>query len=186
MIKQAGRRSRAARTFSSAVIFLPLIGCQRTAAPAAPAPRVECAEPAGATRLLGAEPVVPFAWLSAPAIVEAGVACCTAFSQANDYYALDPWGKGSGPFRVEGYEDYDVTRCRELVLDGAPTNAVLFTSRPLPEQARPLRSRRSKPATRRAPPRRPSSPSSRSGPCSSSGAWARPARVMAWWAATSW
>jgi hypothetical protein len=82
--------------------------------------------------------VVPFAWISAPAIVEAGAACCTAFSQANGYYAVDPWGKGSGPFRVEGYEDYDITRCRELQVGGAPANAVLYTSRPLSEPARPL------------------------------------------------
>jgi hypothetical protein len=130
--------TQVAQAFSSAVLFVALAACQRAAPPGAPAPRVGCAEPVGATRLLGAEPVVPFAWISAPGIVEAGAACCAPFSQANGYYAVDPWGKASGPFRVEGYEDYDITRCRELTLGGAPTNAVLYTSQPLPEQARPL------------------------------------------------
>lgn len=126
------------RAFSSAVLCLALTGCEREAPPVAPAPRVECAQPAGAERLLSAEPVVPFAWISASGIVEAGAGCCIPFSQANGYYAVDPWGKASGPFSVGGYEDYDITNCRELQLDGAPTNAVLYTSRPLPEQARPL------------------------------------------------
>ncbi len=100
--------------------------------------RDDCAEPTGAARLLSANPVVPFAWLSSRGIAEAGPRCCTRFADATGYFAVDRWGNTSGPFELDGYEDYDVTHCKELYFAGSQGKPVLYASSALSSAARPL------------------------------------------------
>ncbi|HVU01282.1 MAG TPA: hypothetical protein VHE30_06005 [Polyangiaceae bacterium] len=90
------------------------------------------------TRVLGVEPVVPLALVSDWMIREAGKGCCVPFSETKGYYAVDRWGKTTGPFKLGGYEEYDATECRELYFENAPNNPILYVSESLEERASPM------------------------------------------------
>jgi hypothetical protein len=119
------------------LLCLALAGCAQR--PRHPGRSNACQEPKSGVRILSASPAVPFAFSSSTGVVPAGKGCCQAFASAAQYHAFDRYGGPLGTFRVAGWEDYDMTHCRELYFTpAAPVGAAFYASAPLPLAARPL------------------------------------------------
>ncbi len=71
----------------------------------------------GALRILGDDPVTPFAYVKKGKLTEAGIECCAQWARAGSHWkSVDAYGAVVGEMEVTGGEGYDVSQCYELEL----------------------------------------------------------------------